>query len=293
MQQNIVCSTSEIRHCAANGIKYIETLFHADAVFFFGYICSAAEHCFRNVVETLRSDSASKKRLVIVFSSPGGGVESVEKLVRIIRYHYQEVFFVIPQEAMSAGAVFALSGDRIYMDYASSLGPIDPQICRGNEWVSVMDFLDKVERIIEKSSRFSLTDAEKIFLRNIDLAELSRCEQAKALTFDLVKKWLMEYHYRDWTVHERDFVKKGRPVTYDDKIECAHRTIEILSNKTLWRSYSRKIGIEALKRMITLNVHDFSHDEDLSGAIHASANFVRECFDGSDMTFIVRSKSGF
>ena len=52
---------------------------------------------------------------------------SVERTVGIIRQHYFQVDFIIPDKAMSAGTVCALSGDNIYMDYYSQLGPIDPQ----------------------------------------------------------------------------------------------------------------------------------------------------------------------
>ena len=36
-------------------------------------------------------------------------------------------FVSAPDRAMSAGTIFALSADRIMMDYFSCLGPIDPQ----------------------------------------------------------------------------------------------------------------------------------------------------------------------
>ena len=53
-----------------------------------------------------------------------------------------------------------MSGDRIYMDYTSSLGPIDPQIHNGKEFVPALGYLDKVEKMIQKSAEGKLTDAE-------------------------------------------------------------------------------------------------------------------------------------
>ncbi len=38
------------------------------------------------------------------------------------------VSFVIPNFAYSAGTALALSGNSIFMDYYSVLGPIDPQV---------------------------------------------------------------------------------------------------------------------------------------------------------------------
>jgi ClpP class serine protease len=48
--------------------------------------------------------------------------------VTVIRKHYKTVNFVVPDYAMSAGTIFCMSGDKIFMDYASALGPIDPQV---------------------------------------------------------------------------------------------------------------------------------------------------------------------
>ena len=63
---------------------------------------------------------------MVFLNTPGGNAEIVEKLVEIIRFHYKELYFVVPDEAMSAGTIFCLAGDKIFMDYSSSLGPIDP-----------------------------------------------------------------------------------------------------------------------------------------------------------------------
>ncbi len=113
----------------------------------------------------------------------------------MVRYHYSEVYFIIPDEAMSAGTIFAMSGDRIHMDYTSSLGPIDPQVHNGKEWVPALGYLDQVEKMIEKSAFGNLTDAELVIFQNLDLAMLSRYEQAKNLTITLLKRWLVEYKF--------------------------------------------------------------------------------------------------
>ena len=49
-------------------------------------------------------------------------------MVATLRSNYGDVTVIVPDRAMSAGTIFALSADRIMMDYFSCLGPIDPQI---------------------------------------------------------------------------------------------------------------------------------------------------------------------
>ncbi|MCU6163168.1 serine dehydrogenasease, partial [Enterobacter bugandensis] len=102
------------------------------------------------------------------------------------------------------------------MDYASSLGPIDPQVQSSDgKWVPALGYLDKVEEIIAKSASGSITQAELMMVNNLDLAELRRYEEARELSKDLLKKWLVEFKFRDWQVHETNAAKLGQPVNQD------------------------------------------------------------------------------
>ena len=62
-------------------------------------------------------DAAQPDHLAVVLQTVGGYMETVERLVAVMRTHYERVSFVIPNYAFSAGTVLALSGDDIYMDY--------------------------------------------------------------------------------------------------------------------------------------------------------------------------------
>ena len=63
-----------------------------------------------------------RPKITVVLDTVGGIVEVVERIVSIIRHHYDEVDFLIPDKAMSAGTVFVMAGDRIFMSYFSCLG---------------------------------------------------------------------------------------------------------------------------------------------------------------------------
>ncbi|WP_286146200.1 hypothetical protein [Shigella sp. FC1967] len=68
------------------------------------------------------------------------------------------------------------------MDYASSLGPIDPQVANPDDkWVPALGYLDKVEEIIKKSEQGVVTQAELMMLNRLDLAELRRYEESKRI----------------------------------------------------------------------------------------------------------------
>jgi ClpP class serine protease len=117
-------------------------------------------HRFR-FIEDLRDDKDRRNRLAVILTSPGGSAETVEKLVDIIRHHYGEVYFVIPDEAMSAGTIFAMSGDKIFMDYTSSLGPIDPQVRNGKEWVPALGYLARISHRRPDQGRNPLPELRK------------------------------------------------------------------------------------------------------------------------------------
>ena len=181
----------------------------------------SVQKLFRDFIEKLKAESKGTDRLVLFINTPGGSAETVEKFVEIIRFHYKDVSFVVPDYAMSAGTIFCMSGDRIYMDYSSSLGPIDPQVFNGKEFVPALGYLDQVEKMLEKSRKGELTNAEFLVLQSLDLAMLSRYEQARALTVTLLKRWLVEIQVQGRAVHRTDPSKHGQPVTDEEKRQRA------------------------------------------------------------------------
>jgi Serine dehydrogenase proteinase len=233
----------QVREALKQRVLDLETHFDGDVIFFYGPIFPSVQRRFRDFVEQLKADGQQRARLVIFLNTPGGSAETVEKLVEIVRFHYSEVYFVVPDEAMSAGTIFCMSGDKIYMDYTSSLGPIDPQIHNGKDWVPALGYLDQVERMIQKSAAGTLTDAELIIFQTQDLAMLSRFEQAKNLTITLLKKWLVEFKFKDWTVHGSTPGLLGRPVTDEEEVQRAADVATLLSDNKLWHSHGRMIGV--------------------------------------------------
>ena len=126
----------------------------------------------------------------MILDTPGGVVEVVERIVRVLRQHHGEVKLIIPDRAMSAGTVLAMSGDDILMDYHSCLGPIDPQLEKDGRLVPALSYLSQFETLIRKSQNESLSTAEAVLLQKLDLAELHQFELARDLSVDLLKRWL-------------------------------------------------------------------------------------------------------
>lgn len=290
-------------------LKGLEDHFQADVIFYCGPIAPGIIKYFRDFIEKLVSHATenlteklatedgttllNKKKLVIVLNTPGGVAEAVEKMVEIIRFHYAEVYFVVPDIAMSAGTIFCMSGNKIYMDYSSSLGPIDPQIPNGNDVLPALGYLDQVEKLIEKSKMGNLTTAEIFLLQKLDLAELNRYEQAKNLTITLLKNWLVGYKFADWEIHNTNPNKKGQPVTPEEKQERAEEIANLLSNNKIWHSHGRMIGVRTLETVLRLKIEDYSNDKDLRDLIRSYNDLIIEYVNRSGLKFFLHSKNSF
>jgi len=269
----------QVRETLRERVRSIESHLNGDCIFYYGPIFPSIQKTFRYFIEELKASTSSldrNNRLIIFLNTPGGSAETVEKLVEIIRFHYSEIYFIVPDEAMSAGTIFCMSGDKIYMDYTSSLGPIDPQVFNGKQWVPALGYLDQVEQMIAKSASGDLTDAELLILQNQDLAMLSRYEQAKNLTITLLKKWLVEYKFKDWTIHRTNPLKKGQQVTHEEKQARAEEIATHLSNNKMWHSHGRMIGVNTLIKFLKLEIEDYSTDEGLRNKILAYNDFLTE-----------------
>ncbi len=237
-------------------LRKLENYFNADVIFYYGEIHPSLEKAFRDFIEQLKEDKEfDRNKLVVFLNTPGGSAETVEKMVSIMRFHYKEVYFVVPDYAMSAGTILCMSGDKIYMDYSSSLGPIDPQVYNGTRWVPALGYLDKVEELIKKSGRNELTQAEFLILQKIDLAELKSYEMARNLTIALLKDWLVKYKFKDWKKH----CSSNQVVTKEEKEKRAEEIASNLSNNSIWHSHGRAIGIDTLTEVLKLKIEDYSN----------------------------------
>lgn len=88
-------------------------------------------------------------------------------------------------------------------------------------------------------------------------------EQAKELTIELLKKWLVKYKFKNWNTHQTTPGIFGTPVTPDEKQERAEIIAGQLSDNSKWKSHGRPINIEALKEL-KLKIEDFSTDPQAS-----------------------------
>ncbi len=257
--------------------------FKADVFSYVGGIRPEYIAPFRAEVEFLADRKNRPNNLAFLLYTPGGVAEVVEKMVDIIRHYYKEVWFVVPDMAMSAGTILCMSGDKIFMDYSSSLGPIDPQV-QNNEGqlVPALGYLDQVDRLIEKSGNGTLTDAEFGILQNLDLATLHRYEQARELSISLLKAWLVKFKFKDWYTH----ASTGQKVTEAEKTIRAQEIAEKLSNHKKWHSHGRMIGIQTLTDDLRLKIEDYTDKVELKRDIRQYSDLLLDCVQSRKLNYM-------
>lgn len=238
----------------------LEKHLKADVLVYYGPIVNGSDSEIKDIVESI----PNKKDVLYVILTTGGGVLlPVQRMVKVFRYYYKEVNFIVPNYAFSAGTILCMSGDKIYMNYFSCLGPIDPQVeNKDKKLVPALGYLDKINELLDKAKNNTLTQAEFLILKDFDLAELKQYEQAKDLAISLLKKWLTQYKFKDWNQHS-----DGSIVTQQEKEARAVEIAELLSDNKKWNSHGFPIDIDTLTTELKLKIEDFSKDTKLNNLI--------------------------
>jgi len=271
-----------------NRARKLEELLESDLIFYYGQIHPALFRTFRDFIEEVKSKSEKDlNRISVVLRTNGGSAETTERMVGVLRKHYSQVNFIVPDIAMSAGTIFCMSGDRIYMDYASSLGPIDPQVQLPDtgDLVPALGYIDKVAEITRKKR---ISPADVVMLKSIDLGKLALFEQARDLSIDLLKKWLVTYKFKDWTKHRT--TNPGSDVTVEEKEKRASQIAKELSNHKRWHSHGRNLDVEKLKSL-RIEIDDYSDNQSLHDAIRGYNDPLTGYIDRNGLSFYLHNAS--
>lgn len=254
-------------------LKEIENKLRADVFTYYGEILDGVDQEVKGMIEDLSKDSNKKDALYVILTTTGGSLNPVQRMVTIFRHFYKEVNFIVPDYAYSAGTILCMSGDNIYMNYYSVLGPIDPQVRnKDGKFVAALGYLDKINELLQKAKDNTITQAEFLILRDFDLAELRSYEQSKELAIDMLKIWLTKYKFKDWTTHS----DTGIPVTDAERNKRAVEIAEKLSNNNIWKSHSRPIDAETLRSELRLKINDLADDVELNDLIDKYYKYLCE-----------------
>ncbi len=236
---------------------------------------------FRVAIENIKRKNDDQHHLVVMLQTQGGFMETVERMVSVMRTHYKTVSFVVPNYAYSAGTILVLSGDHIYMDYYSVLGPIDPQYLSEDRkrLVPGIGYLAKFKELEERinnpddqspnSNRAELN----YLVRKFDPAILFQIEQSIEHGKSLIVKWLPKYKFKHWKTTQTN----KKRVTPGMRKKRAEDIAKTLGTAEKWHSHGRGISMKDLEEdEIGLQIDDFGKDNKLSEIIR---NYHGLCVD--------------
>src|SRR5208282_1426593 len=174
----------------------IEKKLNGDGIAFVGPITLGIDDALRDAVEAIDN---KKDKLIFILETDGGYAETARRIADMLRHHYKTVDFVVPGYALSAGTILVMSGDAIYMDYFSILGPIDPQVeSSAGKPIPASGYLIRYEELLNKANNGQATTAEMELLLSFDQGELYSYDQARDLSIALLEEWLVKYKFKDW-----------------------------------------------------------------------------------------------
>ncbi len=269
-------------------LSTIDDITDADTVALVGPIMPGVDQSLRVALEAI-PDSGKRPSIVVILDTPGGIVEVVQRMVTTIRFIYADVTVIVPDRAMSAGTIFALSADRIMMDYFSCLGPIDPQIERDGKLVPALSYLNQFERLNKKAVDGNLTTAEYALLDKLDLGELYQFEQARELSIELLIEWLSRYKFKDWTETETQKIS----VTEEMKKDRAEEIAALLNNTERWHSHGRAINMDVLQEEVGLKIENIAKNPKLHKEVRDYFDLLKDYMNREQLYSFVHTRGYF
>lgn len=168
------------------------------------------------------------KGLDLILHTPGGAIASTESIV----YYLHEMFgrdirVFVPQIAMSAGTMIALSAKEIVMGKQSNLGPIDPQMGNLSCAAAIEEFSVALEDVTRNPISSQLWG---LIIGKYPQTFLGECKKAVDWSEKMVKEWLSDNMF--YRSHNKE-----------SKIK---RIVDFMSSHNDTYSHSRHIHMDKL-----------------------------------------------
>lgn len=186
-----------------------------------------------------------------------------------------------------------MSGDQIYMDYFSTLGPIDPQVksrTKGDVFIPAIGYIEKYHEFLKKSAQGKLSDIEVMFfIEKFDPAELYFFEQSRDLSVELLQKWLVKYKFKDWNETET----RKTPVSLKMKEKRAREIAKKLNDVRKWKSHGRSLSKEVIQQELNLKIDDFGADTQLNNLVRPYYRLLQDYMQRVRHSLVIHTANSY
>ncbi len=221
------------------------------------------------------------KGLDLLIHTPGGNLAAAESLVCYLRALFgNDIRTFVPQMAMSAGTMIALSTSEIIMGKQSNLGPIDPQY-GGMSCAGIIEEFE--EACAEVTINPNAAAVWGPIISKYHPTFIGDCRKAIDWSDNMVKTWLTENMFS----------------AYIDKEERAETVVRTLSSHNKTFSHSRHIPADELRALgvkVTqlegLDSRRIGGCKDLQDCVLTIHHSYMHTFANSNAIKIIESHSG-
>lgn len=202
------------------------------------------------------------KGLDLILHTPGGSVAATESIVDYLRAMFgTDIRAIIPQLALSAGTMIALSTKSVVMGKHSSLGPIDPQI-GGTPAHGIVEEFNKAK--VEIATNPATIPVWQPIIAKYPPAFVGECQKAIDWANTMVREWL----------------KTGMFASEADPEGAATKVVDELADHALTLSHDRHISAHKASADLGIRVETLEDDQKLQDRVltvhHASSLTISE-----------------
>jgi membrane-bound ClpP family serine protease len=194
--------------------------------------------------------------LDIILHTPGGIISATESIIDYLKSIFRnDIRAIVPQLAMSAGTMMALSCKEIIMGKHSSLGPIDPHI-HGLPAHGIIEEFENAKK--EIAADYTTLPLWQIIISKYNPTLIGECHKSISWSENMVKKWLTENMFKDDVNPE----------------EMAQKVIDTLGSHAVSKAHDRHYQASDLRSQLNLKIINLEDNQDLQDKVlslhHAS-----------------------
>ena len=171
------------------------------------------------------------KGLDLILHTPGGDLAATEQIIYYLRSAFNgDIRAIVPQMAMSAGSMIAVSCKSIVMGRQSCLGPFDPQLNGAPCQSIINEFYAAVKDVEEHPASLGLWQT---IISKLTPAFITQCQQADKLASELTEMILSDKGFDSET---KKIIKTVFSQNSDSKIH----------NRHIYRDKCKSVGLDVI-----------------------------------------------
>ena len=223
----------------------------------------------------------SQTNVDVMVVTPGGSGQQISQFVNTLRPRFDNVEFILPYMCMSAGTLWILSGNKVWMDKRAYIGPIDPQVMLPNgSYIPAQSIMTLLKKVREEGEK-ALNEGRSIpwemirLVDNIDGRLYGDAITQSDYSIKMAIDFLVKYKFKDWDIHS----STGKSVTPEDKENRAREIAQLLCSNDYWKSHAHGITRDAVKNPLLIKIEEIESIAGLERAIRRLWALVYWLFD--------------